>query len=153
MHWHVGSSLHCDLSQLANTLTVGVRLLERIPCINKTGGTVVLILQLHVETCCFAKRISSSLNQGRESTITIRKMSTFLLLHMQQFAIVPQTNGILAYKASEMWEWIYLYRELVAPLQFFAILNMLAALQYISHASSTLWCPLERQKREIWWTQ
>lgn len=28
------------------------------------------------------------------------------------------------------------------PLQFFAILNMLAALAYISQASSTLWFPL-----------
>lgn len=33
------------------------------------------------------------------------------------------------------------------PLQFLAILNMLAALQYISHASSTLWGPLQ-EKRE-----
>lgn len=33
------------------------------------------------------------------------------------------------------------------PLQFLAILNMLAALQYISHASSTLWGPLEKHTK------
>lgn len=38
--------------------------------------------------------------------------------------------------------------KLIAPLQFLAILNMLAALQYISHASSTLWWPLDKN-REI----
>lgn len=63
--FNVGQSLHYDLSQLPHTLTIGVRLLESIPCINETGGTVVFILQLHVETCCFAKRISSSLKQGK----------------------------------------------------------------------------------------
>lgn len=55
---------------------------------------------------------------------------------------------MLAYKISTMWGFIYLSRgELNAPLQFFAILNMLAALQYISHASSTLWCPLDKDMK------
>lgn len=43
---------------------------------------------------------------------------------------------------------IFSRRELITPLQFLAILNMLAALQYISHASSTLWCPLAKEGKQ-----
>lgn len=39
-------------------------------------------------------------------------------------------------------------KQLIAPLQFLAILNMFAALQYISHASSTFWGPLDKKVKQ-----
>lgn len=48
------------------SLTVGVRFLESVPCVNKTGGTVVFVLELHVETSCLAESITSSWRDKEE---------------------------------------------------------------------------------------
>lgn len=64
-------------------------------------------------------------------------------LQMLHFAvIVPKVCG----------NWyvdnIFGRKELIAPLQFLAILNMFAALQYISQASSTFWGPLDKERKQ-----
>lgn len=47
------------------SFTIRVRLLVSISCVDETGGTVMLVLQLHMETCRLAKRTPSSCTQKK----------------------------------------------------------------------------------------
>lgn len=109
--------------------TLGISLLVRIPTIDKASGSIQLVLHLHMKFSRLAESVACSwiTEAGKQSS---------------------QRSWKLRKKIKRVCVCVYLGMPI--PLQFFAILNMLAALAYISHASSTLWFPLQETLMHIY---